>query len=101
MQAQITREANAQVVGQKLSFNPKLNGLRCSVSIAIPREKFFTKAGAISKTSGDADNSLKYLIDSIFVALPDLNDAFITELIVKKMTGKKRSVTVKLESVAL
>lgn len=56
-------------------------------TIYFPQERFFTKKGRISKTSGDLDNYVKLPIDAIFKGL-GLDDSLITSHLIQKKVGE-------------
>jgi len=68
--------------------------VQCIIEIGLPN--LMTKKGTISKTSSDLDNSLKYLIDSVFKCFEHLNDAFICDLRVIKKPTEKNEVKLRL-----
>lgn len=77
-------------------FNPVENTFNIELVHSIPHNKYYTKAGNISKASMDLSNIEKPLIDLIFsekyrerdhVPVLGVDDCFISSMISKKIPG--------------
>ena len=71
-----------------MAFSPLKHALHVTLCFYIPREKFYTKEGKISRRSTDLDNCIKLLLDTVFdprffkreLFNFNIDDQFITDL---------------------
>ena len=91
------------------AFSPLKHCIRLTIEFYIPREKFFTKKGYISRKSTDLDNCLKLLIDTVFdprffkreLFNFNIDDTFIQTIIASKHAADKHSIKIKVERMDL
>jgi Holliday junction resolvase RusA-like endonuclease len=79
-------------------FNPKEHCICAEYYFYIPQDDFFRKDGAISNTSGDADNRVKGFQDHLFKAL-GVDDRYVSELRATKLPTLDHGKTVVMISV--
>jgi Holliday junction resolvase RusA-like endonuclease len=74
-----------------------------SAVVVWDNPKLVTKKGYVSKTSGDIDNGLKCLLDSIFSCFQKLDDSIVCDLrIIKRLSpDNNHHLRVKLEKISL
>ena len=86
-------------------FNPLSHSLSVTICYYIPHDKFYTKKGNISRKSGDLDNCIKLLLDTVFdprffkrdLFNFNIDDQFITDLPTKKRPADKYSISLEVE----
>lgn len=86
-------------------FNPLKHCLELSIEFYIPREKYFTKKGYISRFSFDLDNCLKLLIDTLFdprffkreLFNFNIDDTFIQTIKASKHPADKYATKIKVK----
>ena len=93
-----------QIEAFTASFKPLKHCLKLSIEFYIPREKYFTKKGHISRKSVDLDNCLKLLIDTVFdprffkreLFNFNIDDTFIQTIEASKHPADKHSIKLKV-----
>ena len=87
------------------AFNPLKHCIKLTIEFYIPREKYFTKKGYISRLSTDLDNCLKLLIDTLFdprffkrdLFNLNIDDQFIQTIVASKHPSDVYSTRIRVE----
>ena len=84
------------------AFKPSKHSLSVTLCFYIPHEKFYTKAGNVSRRSTDLDNCIKLLLDTLLdprffkrdLFNFNIDDQYVTDLPTMKRPADKHSISI-------
>lgn len=90
-------------------FSPSKHSIEIHIKLQYPKELLYTKKHQISSKSFDISNTEKPLIDVIFLSKYstktsrnlEIDDKYITKMIVEKVAGKDHLITINIKLVDL